>query len=223
MIDPRMGKTVILLIAIKASVPLMDVFRCRVPGAPFMRSLTAHEWEVMPQKFHPPSPFQELRWRMPPRLKRYQHEGHLHFITFSCHRRLPYLDDDHARITFEETLETLRKRHCFDIHGYVVMPEHVHLLVCEPEIRSLDSTLRVLKGETSKRLKGDRDQFWQRRYYDFNVFTEPKRIEKIKYMHRNPVTRGLALQPEDWPSSSFRHYATGEPGRVEIERRVAHS
>jgi putative transposase len=154
---------------------------------------------------------------MPPRLKRYQHEGHLHFITFSCYRRLPFLNDDPSRICFEEVLEVCRRKHHFDIHGYVLMPEHVHLLISEPDIISLDSTLRVLKGETSKGLKGEREQFWQRRYHDFNVYTEVKRIEKLKYMHRNPVTRGLVRRPEDWPWSTFRHYATGKQGRVEIE------
>ena len=154
---------------------------------------------------------------MPLGLKRHQDQGHLHFITFSCYRRLPYLNEDHSKAVFEEVLETLHKRHIFDVHGYVLMPEHVHLLLNEPEVRTLDSTLRVLKGETSKRLKGDRDHFWQKRYYDFNVYTEGKRIEKLKYMHRNPVTRGLVRRSEDWPWSSFRHYATGEPGRVGTE------
>ena len=39
----------------------------------------------------------------------------------------------------------------------------------------------------------------------------------LKYMHRNPVVRGLVARPEDWPWSSFRHYAMGEIGTVEIE------
>ena len=153
---------------------------------------------------------------MPPRLRRFQHEGHLHFLTFSCYRRLPYLDNDPSRVCFEELLEQCRQRHRFDIHGYVLMPNHVHLLVSEPEIRTLESTLRVLKGEVSKHLKGDRTQFWQRRYHDFNVFTENKRMEKLKYLHRNPVKRGLVARPEDWPWSSFCHYATGQPGRVQV-------
>jgi len=60
-------------------------------------------------------------------------------------------------------------------------------------------------------------QFWQRRYYDFNVWSEEKRVEKLRYMHRNPVTRGLVTKPEDWLWSSYRHYATGQTGVVEIE------
>ncbi|HVO78882.1 MAG TPA: hypothetical protein VMT39_02590 [Candidatus Bathyarchaeia archaeon] len=60
-------------------------------------------------------------------------------------------------------------------------------------------------------------QFWQRRFYDFNLWSRPKMVEKLKYMHRNPVVRGLVSRPEDWPWSSFRHYAMGEIGPVEIE------
>jgi putative transposase len=59
--------------------------------------------------------------------------------------------------------------------------------------------------------------FWQRRCYGINVHTEEKRVEKLRYIHRNPVMRGLVEKPEDWPWSSFRHYATGEAGAVEIE------
>jgi putative transposase len=60
-------------------------------------------------------------------------------------------------------------------------------------------------------------QFWDRRYYDFNVYNSTKVPEKLKYMHRNPVKRGLVVEPQDWPWSSLRHYATGEAGTVELE------
>jgi putative transposase len=52
---------------------------------------------------------------------------------------------------------------------------------------------------------------------DFNVFTQKKFAEKIGYIHTNPVTRSLVEKPEDWPWSSFPHWSTGEPGRIEIE------
>lgn len=76
---------------------------------------------------------------MPSRLKRYQTEGHNHFLTFSCYRRLPFLNDDHARTVFLDLLETLRRRHQFLLFGYVLMPEHVHLLLTAlfPGLRSL--------------------------------------------------------------------------------------
>jgi hypothetical protein len=59
--------------------------------------------------------------------------------------------------------------------------------------------------------------FWQKRYYDFNIRNYPQFVEKLRYIHRNPVKQGLCERPEDWRWSSFRHYATGAEGRVEIE------
>ena len=98
------------------------------------------------------------------------------------------------------------------------MSEHVHLLVSEPldHETPLSKALQSLKVSVSKRL-GPRP-FWQARYYDFNVFTHNKRVEELKYMHRNPVTRGLVERPEDWSWSSYHHYLLDEPGPVGISR-----
>jgi len=57
---------------------------------------------------------------------------------------------------------------------------------------------------------------WQKRFYDFNVWTEHKGIEKLRYMHRNPVKRGLVSSPELWRWSSFRDYFLGEAGPVRV-------
>jgi len=65
------------------------------------------------------------------------------------------------------------------------------------------------------------DSFWQARYYDFNVWGERKFVEKLRYIHRNPVERGLVPRAEDWDWSSFRHYLNGEAGTVEIESQWA--
>ncbi len=112
----------------------------------------------------------------------------------------------------------MRCRYRLVVAGYVLMPEHVHLLVGEPQRGTLAVALQVLKQQTSRRLKGRGEvRFWQRRYYDFNVHNEEKRVEKLRYMHRNPVKRGPVEKPEDWAWSSFRHYATGQRGVVEIE------
>ena len=59
--------------------------------------------------------------------------------------------------------------------------------------------------------------FWQARYYDFNLWSERKLVEKLRYIHRNPVKCGLVARPEDWAWSSFRHYLSGQAGPVEIE------
>jgi len=148
-------------------------------------------------------------------LKRYQQAGDFHFVTFSCYRRRPYLNLPQARQTFEEALERSRSKYGFLVLGYVVMPEHVHLLVTEPPAVPLAKALMALKISSAKQLP--ESPFWQARYYDFNVFTQHKQTEKLKYIHRNPVRRGLVEWPEDWEWSSFRHYLTGEPGIVQIE------
>ena len=155
---------------------------------------------------------------MPLGLKRYQQEGDDHFITFSCYRREAYFTTASTKDRFLDSLELTRRNYCFEILGYVVMPEHVHLLVSEPLNRevSLSQALQALKISVAMRLNAR--PFWQRRYYDFNVFTHNKRVEKLKYMHCNPVKRGLVERPEDWLWSSYRHYLLDEPGPVQIIR-----
>jgi len=148
-------------------------------------------------------------------LKRYYGEGDLHFITFSCYQRRPLLCAS-ARDRFLEILEEVRCRSDFVIIGYVVMPEHVHLLMSEPERCNPSMAMQVLKQRTSRALPHREPQLWQLRFYDFNVFTSRKRIEKLKYMHRNPVTRGLVATPEEWKWSSYRWYALEEQGPVRL-------
>jgi putative transposase len=150
-------------------------------------------------------------------LKRYQQACDLHFITFSCYRRQPLLGSTPAKRLFEQALEQARRHYGFYITGYVVMPEHVHLLISEPERSTLARALQAVKQSVARKLIGGREHFWQARYYDFNVWTKRKRVEKLRYMHRNPVKRGLVEKPEEWPCSSFRHYLTGEESVVEIE------
>lgn len=99
------------------------------------------------------------------------------------------------------------------------MPENVHLLLCEPEHGKLSTAFQMLKQITAHQLMSHAPAgvFWQARYYDFNVWSERKRIEKLRYIHRNPVKRGLCENPEDWEWSSFRHHLYGVEGVVEIE------
>ena len=120
---------------------------------------------------------------------------------------------------FVHTFERVRVWYGFYVVGYVVMPEHVHLLISEPERGMLAVALQMLKQIVSRKLHrvACGGPFWQARYYDFNVWSERKRVEKLRYIHENPIRRGLVEKPEDWKWSSFRHYATGEESVVEIE------
>ncbi len=115
--------------------------------------------------------------------------------------------------------------------AYVVMPEHVHLLVSEPAERPLPTAMQALKLEFARRVIGERrrqhpseliecgpQRIWQARHYDFTVCTGEKRVKKLRYIHRNPVKRGLVEVPEQWRWSSFRAYAYQEKGPVGINQ-----
>ena len=126
---------------------------------------------------------------MPRGLIRYEHTGSFHFLTFSCYHRSQHLGTAAARNLFEEALERVRRRYRFLVAGHVVMPENVHLLLGEPQTITISSVVHALK--LSVAMRRTERPFWQARYYDFLVHNEKKRIEKLRYIHRNPVVRGL--------------------------------
>ena len=114
-------------------------------------------------------------------------------------------------------------RFCFG--GLRGEPEHVHLLIGEPKSGDPSTVIHSLKLRVSKRMRrraretsaGQRcfrfadtpgiPRFWQPRFYDFNVWSAKKRREKLEYMHRNPVTRGLVKDPKDWAWSSYASFS----------------
>jgi len=154
---------------------------------------------------------------MPWSLKRFQNTGQSHFVTFSCYHRRPMFTTVASRRLFESALERVRRKFRLRVFGYVVMPEHVHLLVSEPHRETLADALKSLKQSISRRLIGNAEHFWQKRYYDRNVRNYREFTVKLRYLHRNPVKRGLVQRPDQWNWSSYRHYALRETGIVEIE------
>ena len=153
---------------------------------------------------------------MPKGLVRYQQCGSFHFVTFGCYHRFEHLGTADARNLFERSLEVMRIRYAFVVAGYVVMPDHIHLLVSEPKKALLCKAIQALKLSVSVQSRWR--PFWQARYYDFNVHNEAKRVEKLRYMHRNPVKEGLVQAPEQWAWSSYCSYAYGEEGMVRINQ-----
>src|SRR4029077_20112206 len=155
-----------------------------------------------------------LLFAMRRNLKRYYGAGDLHFITCSCYRRQPLLGSARRRDLLLTVLEHVRKRYEFVVVGYVVMPEHIHLLMSEPQQKNPSTVMQALKLGFARRVLAQAGRrpnpsqarlfdhapqhIWQKRFYDFNVWTERKRIEKLRYMHRNPVKRGLVESPELW-------------------------
>jgi putative transposase len=173
---------------------------------------------------------------MPKGLKRHYGQGDLHFVTFCCYHRRRYLETVRAKNLFLRMLEEARKKFEFRLIGYVIMPEHVHLLISEPKRGNVSRVLQVLKQRVSRgmRRRKRRDaksqlslkfgesmtedrRFWQRRFYDFNVWSDAKRKEKLHYMHANPVRERLVNHPKEWPWSSFSFYAKDEQGLIGID------
>jgi putative transposase len=160
---------------------------------------------------------------MPDGLRRLHHSGQAHFITFSCFHRRPFLAEMRMQDAFLYALEETRLRFEMKVFGYVVMPEHVHLLVNEPIEKELSKFVQLLKTKVSiqARTKNRRTAgelpFWQARYFDHNVRNRAGFVTQLRYIHRNPVKRGLCGTPEDWPWSSFRAWALGETHIVTVE------
>jgi len=106
-------------------------------------------------------------------LKRFHQTRQLHFLTFSCYKRRPNFRTLESRSTFETALERIRQKYGLWVNGCVVMPEHVHLLVGEPERSTLAQAMQALKQGVARRLAlRAADSFWQARYYDFNVWSD---------------------------------------------------
>jgi putative transposase len=130
-------------------------------------------------------------------------------------------------------MEQARQRYDFVVVGYVIMPEHIHLLISEPEKGDPSKVMQAIKQGFARRVLGQvrrhkpgqgelfagaAEHVWQHHFYDFNVWSKRKRVEKLRYMHDNPVRRGLVLEPEQWVWSSCRAYTFGEVGTVRLNR-----
>jgi putative transposase len=150
---------------------------------------------------------------------------------------MPLFASSPAKNLFVKILGEVRDRYGFALAGYVVMPNHIHLLISEPARGTPSTVMQVLKQRVSRRIRRKPrkkvssqqlslpfrhahdfwPQFWQPRFYDFNVWSQTKFVEKLQYMHMNPVKRKLVAHPKDWPWSSFLFYAKKESGLVRID------
>lgn len=163
--------------------------------------------------------------------------GHAHQLTFSCYKRLPVLNHDPLRRLFLTHLEEARTKHDFDLWAYVLMPEHVHLLL-RPRQRaySVEKIRSAIKGpfaiEALKWLKvhqpdlaakpvlrNGKSRYWQdgKGHYR-NLWTPPAIWSSIRYIHGNPVARKLCETPPDWEWSSARFYEGLFPVAFPVDR-----
>jgi len=170
--------------------------------------------------------------------RRIDKPGDVRYLTFSCYRRLPLFSNDRIKDAFAAHLARCRDDMAFRLYAWVVMPEHVHLLVfpdvsqCpmavllrslkEPFARDVLRRWRRLDARILTRVTDPRGQvrFWQRGGgYDRNIRSETDLAEKMEYIHTNPVQRGLVKRPDEWKWSSARSFTRGYEETIPIDRR----
>jgi len=157
--------------------------------------------------------------------------GQPHFVTFSTYQRRRFLAPERTRGIVLEVLQSSLKTHAAQCHGFVVMPNHVHAILSVDTTSTISSFLHAWKKTSSYRIKRFYEQelskyqdmcpvdcpVWQANFYDFNLETDEKVIQKLDYMHNNPVIAELARSSIDWIWSSARFYEFGEAGIVRIK------
>jgi putative transposase len=172
--------------------------------------------------------------------RRYDIPGDVHCLTFSCFQRMPLFSRERSCTWMLQALELGRTRQMYDLWAYVVMPEHVHVVLWPRPDVTIASLLTTIKQSVAKRAllwlrqeapefleqledrqpNGQRHyRFWQRGGgYDRNLRTVADIHRNIEYVHANPVRRGLVKAPDDWPWSSYRAWQTGEDRPIAIDR-----
>ncbi len=172
-------------------------------------------------------------------------ENHLHFLTASTYHRVRLFKSVSFCEEFIRTLDHLRPEQGFRLLGYVLMPDHFHLLIWPSQKANPSKIIGSLKERTAKRIIKKLTQepgarwcakmlkairlpasvhdeatyrVWQRQFYDFNVWSEKKRLEKLEYMHGNPVKRRLVESPGEWRWSSWRFYNLEDRSSLAMDR-----
>ena len=170
-------------------------------------------------------------------LPKFDDNSYAHFITTKTYHHYPYFRDEELCQIMVEELKFYSRKYGFDLIGYVIMPDHLHLLVWwdkeEKPRLSISAIMRGIKGATAKRIidliqgkglermlqstrrsadsKSHRQslkyRLWQPGCYDFDIYSETKLLEKLDYMHNNPITAGLVSSSECYKWSSWRLYS----------------
>lgn len=146
-----------------------------------------------------------------PRLKHFDNLNTVRFVTISCYRRLKGFNDPRACSLFIKHLESARQKYELKIYAYVIMPEHIHLVMhIRPDLK-VGLVIREIKSKMAREYfevncVHSGGVFWTKRCYDHNCRSQETIIEKIEYCHKNPVRRGLVKDPSDWKWSSFNYY-----------------
>lgn len=167
-------------------------------------------------------------------------QGQAHYLTFSCFHNQPFLSKDRTRNWFIKSLANAKEKYSFELWAWVIMPEHIHLLVLPKENTKISHLLKAVKLSVGKTASNwvrenapeylakmidiqpngkETIRFWQRGGgYDRNICSVDELYEKIIYIHKNPVKRGLVEHLGDWYWSSYRAYEYNEKEPIEIDK-----
>jgi putative transposase len=172
------------------------------------------------------------------RCHRWDLAGHAHELTFSCYQGRPFLAKERTCLYLADAIAPARARHAFDLWAYVFMPNHVHLVIWPRHgSYSIAGILRSIKQPVARRVTeylrrnnpdglrvlatGERDEsyrFWQKGGgYDRNITKVETLIEVVRYIHNNPVRKGLSETPEQWRFSSAADWRDGKQGPISID------
>jgi putative transposase len=174
-------------------------------------------------------------------LPRFHIEGHVYYITTVVYDRLPVFTRPSFIIPLFDSLNYYRHKQEFKLLGYVIMPDHIHLIIWPFGQATVSEIMRDYKKFTSRRIirqaeaeqvkawtvaferAGEQtgrssNKVWQDSYWDVNIFSERFLRQKLNYVHRNPVRAGLVEMPEEYVYSSYRSYVQGEDWLIEIDR-----
>ncbi|HCS55587.1 transposase [Rubinisphaera sp.] len=152
--------------------------------------------------------------------RQYQDQLYCHFVTFSCHRRRNLLQPDPPKRILLGKLNQQLSRQSATCVGFVVMPDHMHLLVWFPETGQISRFMQTWKRLSSHAIRKwweeNRQNYsmsfdlsegiWTPKYFSFEVSEQQKLSEKLNYLHLNPVRAGLVDRAVDWKWSSARWY-----------------
>lgn len=171
------------------------------------------------------------------------YSGPIVYITTVIYGRVSLFTRSTFVIPIIDSLNFYRYKRGFALLGYVLMPDHLHLLLWPSAGADIDDIMRDFKTFTSKRIlrqaeveqrqewldhfaKAGADthrsehKVWQDSFWDVNVFTDRFLRQKLNYIHRNPLRAGLVETPDAYPYSSYRNYMFDDETLIEIDRII---
>ncbi|MBI2095064.1 MAG: transposase [Candidatus Omnitrophica bacterium] len=142
-------------------------------------------------------------------IRRYFEEGFVYFVTTATKERKQIFCDRKLCRILLVTVEYFKMIFDYQIYGFCIMPDHVHLIIKPTERFDLSFVMKMIKGSFARKVNKLRDQkgaLWQARYYDEVIRDQKQLWRQVEYVHQNPVVAGIVTQPAEYAFSSFSQY-----------------